>query len=183
MNVQLANSLLSSKESLSVGTPGPGYPLLLRLGKDSHSYPKLRAEEQSSRTPAVRSPPHRASGPGPALCSGEGPVTPRVPEKAAPGADSRGSPDPPCHPDPPSTRGTTISPRRGPEPPRVRGRGYESSAGRLAHPPHLMREAEACSVAAEHKEAFARLHYWSRITNVHSAVTGAARAVHVSLPH
>ena len=76
MNVQLANSLLSSKESLSVGTPGPGYPLLLRLGKDSRSYPKLRAEEQSSWTPAVRSPPHRASGPGPALCSGEGPVTP-----------------------------------------------------------------------------------------------------------
>jgi len=73
-----------------VGTPGPGYPLLLRLGKDSRSYPKLRAEEQSSQTPAVRSPPHRASGPGPALCSGEGPVTPRVPEEAAPGEDSRG---------------------------------------------------------------------------------------------
>jgi len=78
----------------SVGTLGPGYPLLLRLGKDSRSYPKLRVEEQSSRTPAVRSPPRRASGPGPALCSGEGPVAPRVPEKAAPGADSRGSPDP-----------------------------------------------------------------------------------------
>ena len=78
----------------AVGTPGPGYHLLLRLGKDSRSYPKLHAEEQSSRTPAVRSPPRRASGPGPALCSGEGPVTPRVPEKAAPGADSRGSPDP-----------------------------------------------------------------------------------------
>ena len=80
--------------------PGPGYPLLLRLGKDSRSYPKLRAEEQSSRTPAVRSPPRRASGPGPALRSGEGPVTPRVLEKATPGADSRGSPDLPCHPDP-----------------------------------------------------------------------------------
>ena len=77
-----------------VGTPGPGYPLLLRLGKDSCSYSKLRAEEQSSRTPAVRSPPRRASGPGPALCSGEGPVTPHVPEKAALGADSWGSPDP-----------------------------------------------------------------------------------------
>jgi len=53
-----------------VGTPGPGYPLLLRLGKDSRSYPKLRAEEQSSRTPAVRSPPRRANGSGPALCWG-----------------------------------------------------------------------------------------------------------------
>ena len=102
MIVQLANSLLSSKESLSVGTPGPGYPLLLCLGKDSRSYPKLRAEEQSSRTPMVRSPPRRANGPGPALCSGQGPVTPRVPEEAAPGEDSRGSPDPPCHPDPPA---------------------------------------------------------------------------------
>jgi len=64
----------------------------------------------------------------------------------------------PCHPDPPA-QGTSISPRRGPEPPRVRGRGHESSAGRLAHPPHLMREAEACSTAAEHGAAFARLHY------------------------
>ena len=83
-----------------VGTPGPGYPLLLHLGKDSRSYPKLRAEEQGSRTPAVRSPPRRASGPGPALCSGEGSVTPRVPEKAAPGADRRGSPDPPARGEP-----------------------------------------------------------------------------------
>ena len=165
-----------------VGTTGPGYPLLLRLGKDSRSYPKLHAEEQSSRTPAVRSPPRWASGPGPALCSGEGPVTPRVPEKAAPGADSRGSPDP-MPSGPPGTRGTSISPRRGPEPPRVRGRGHESSAGRLAHPPHLMREAEACSVAAEHGAAFARLHYWSRITKVHSAAAGAAHTVYVSLPH
>ena len=101
---------------ISVGTPGPGYPLLLRLGKDSRSYPKLRAEEQSSRTPAVRSPPRRASGPGPALRSGEGPVTPRVPEKAAPGADSRGSPDP-MPSGTPGARGTSISPRRGPGPP------------------------------------------------------------------
>ena len=46
-----------------------------------------------------------------------------------------------------------------------------------------MREAEACSVAAEHEAAFARLHYWSRITKMHSAAAGAARAVHVSLPH
>ena len=107
---------------------------------------------------------------------------PRVPEKAALGADSRGSPDP-MPSGPPGTRGTRISPRRGPEPPRVRGRGHESSAGRLAHPPYLMREAEACSVAAEHGAAFARLHYWSRITKVHSAAAGAARAVHVSLPH
>ena len=81
--------------------PGTGVPLLLRLGKDSRSYPKLRAEEQSSRTPAVRSPPRRASGPGPALCSGEGPVTPCVPEKTTPGANSRG-PRAPCHPDPPA---------------------------------------------------------------------------------
>ena len=73
---------------------------------------------------------------------------PRVPEKAALGADSRGSPDPPCHPEPPARGGASISPRRGLEPPRVRGRGHESSAGRLAHPSHLMLEAEACSVAA-----------------------------------
>jgi len=57
-----------------VGTPGSGYHLLLCLGKDSRSYPKLRAEEQSSRTPAVRSPPRRANDPGPALCSGGGGV-------------------------------------------------------------------------------------------------------------
>jgi hypothetical protein len=110
-------------------------------------------------------------------------VTPRVPEKEAPGADSRGSPDPPVPSGHPGARGTSISPRRGPEPPRVRGRGHESSTGRLAHSPHLMREAEACSIATEHGAAFARLHYWSRITKVHSATAGAARAVHVSLPH
>ena len=28
-----------------VGTPGPGYPLLLRLGNDLRSYSNLRAEE------------------------------------------------------------------------------------------------------------------------------------------
>jgi len=111
-------------------------------------------------------------------------VTPLVPEKAAPGADSLGSPDP-MPSGPPGAQGTSISPRRGPEPPRVRGRGHghESSAGRLAHPPHLMWEDEACSAAAEHGAAFARLHYWSHITKVHSAAVGAARAVQVSLPH
>jgi hypothetical protein len=109
-------------------------------------------------------------------------VTPRVPEKAAPGADSRGSPDP-MPSGLPGAQGTSISLRRGPEPPRVRGRGHESSAGRLAHPPHLLRETEACSAAAEHGAAYARLHYWSHITMVHSAAVGAARAVHVSLPH
>ena len=41
------------KMMMAVGTPGPGYPLLLRLGKDSCSYPKLCFEEQCSRTPAV----------------------------------------------------------------------------------------------------------------------------------
>ena len=114
-----------------VGTPGPGYPLLLRLGKDSRSYPKLRAEEQSSQTPAVRIPPRRASGPGPALCSGEGPVTPRVPEKAAPGANSRGSPDPPCHPDPPARGEPAFHPGG------VRSRHVSAGAGTSLPPEDL----------------------------------------------
>ena len=56
---------------MTVGTPGPGYSLLLRLGKDSRSYPKLRAEEQSRRT--LRSGVHLA-GPTARTCSllGEG---------------------------------------------------------------------------------------------------------------
>jgi len=46
-----------------------------------------------------------------------------------------------------------------------------------------MREDKACSAAAEHGAAFARLHYWSHITKVHSAAAGAARAVYLSLSH
>ena len=45
----------------------------------------------------------------------------------------------------------------------------ESSAGRLAHPPHLMRMVEACSVAAARGTAFVRSHCAPRITKVHSA--------------
>ena len=180
----MQSSPIVSLNGCALSVPGTGVPLLLRLGKDSQSYSKLRAEEQSSRTPTVRSPPRQASGPGPALCSGEGPVMPHVPEKAAPGADSRGSPDPHAIRTP-RRAGNQHFTQEGPEPPRVRGRGHESSTGKLAHPPHLMREAEACSVAAEHGAAFVRLHYWSRITKVHSAAAGAARVVHVCLqaPH
>ena len=107
-------------------------------------------------------------------------MTPRVPEKAAPGADSVGSPDPHA----------IRTPRRaGNQHFTQEGSGAatcpwaRARVGRLAHPPHLMREAEACSVAAEHGAAFARLHYWSRITKVHSEAAGTARAVHVRLPH
>ena len=61
---------------------------------------------------------------------------------------------------------------------RRHGRGLEreSSARRLAHPPHLMRMVEACSVAAAHGIVFVRSHCAPRITKVHSAATCAASA-------
>ena len=52
----------------------------------------------------------------------------------------------------------------------------ESSAGRLAHPPHLMRRVEACSVAAARGTTFVRSHCAPRITKVHSAAACAASA-------
>ena len=55
-----------------------------------------------------------------------------------------------------------------------RGRGRESSAGRLAHPPHSMRVVEACSAAAARGAAFVRPHCGPRITKVYSAATCAA---------
>ena len=61
-----------------------------------------------------------------------------------------------------------------------RRRGYrlerESSAGRLAHPPHSMRVVEACSAAAARGAAFVRPHCGPRITKVHSAAVCAALA-------
>ena len=48
-------------------------------------------------------------------------------------------------------------------------RGRESSAGRLAHPPHSMRVVEACSAAAARGASFARPQCRSYITEVHSA--------------
>jgi len=53
------------------------------------------------------------------------------------------------------------------------GRGRESSAGRLAHPPHSMRVVEACSAAAAHGAAFVRPHCRPHITEVHSAAACA----------
>ena len=57
-----------------------------------------------------------------------------------------------------------------------RGRGRESSTGRLAHPPHSMRVVEACSTAAPRGAAFVRPHCRPHITEVHSAAVCAASA-------
>jgi len=78
------------------------------------------------------------------------------------------------HPDPPFFR-VGVQSRHVP---RWHGRGLvrESSARRLAHPPHLMRMVEACSVAAARGTAFVRSHCAPRITKVHSAAACAAPA-------
>ena len=55
-----------------------------------------------------------------------------------------------------------------------RRRGRESSAGRLAHPPHSMWMVEACSATAARGAAFTRPHCAPRITKVHSAAACAA---------
>ena len=57
-----------------------------------------------------------------------------------------------------------------------RRRGRESSAGRLAHPPHSMRVVKACSTAAARGAAFGRSHCRPRMTEVHSAAACAASA-------
>ena len=57
-----------------------------------------------------------------------------------------------------------------------RGRGRESSAGKLAHPPHSMRVVEACSAAAARRAAFVRPHCRPHITEVHRATAYAASA-------
>ena len=59
---------------------------------------------------------------------------------------------------------------------RRRRRGRESSAGRLAHPPHSMRVVEACSAAAARGAVFVRPHCRPHITEVHSAAACAASA-------
>src|SRR6185369_5941014 len=83
------------------------------------------------------------------------------------------------HPSGPPTRVETIYRRggvRGRHVSHRRRRGRESSAGRLAHPPHSMRVVEACSAAAARGAAFARSHCRPRITEVHSTATCAASA-------
>ena len=49
-----------------------------------------------------------------------------------------------------------------------RGRGRESSTGRLAHPPHSMRVTEACSAAAARGTDLVSPHCRPCITKVHS---------------
>ena len=71
---------------------------------------------------------------------------------------------------PGGVRGRHVSRGRG------RGRGSRSSAGRLAHPPHLMRVVEACSAATASGAAFVRSHCRPRITEVHSAAACTASA-------
>ena len=71
-------------------------------------------------------------------------------------------------------RGRHVSRRR------RRGRGRESSAGRLAHPPHSMWVVEACSAAAARGAAFVKPHCKPHITEVHSVVACAASAQSLS---
>ena len=83
------------------------------------------------------------------------------------------------HPSGPPTHVEQIYRRggvRGRHVPRRRRRGRESSAGRLAHPPHSMRVVEACSAAAARGAAFVRPHCRPHITEVHSAAVCAASA-------
>ena len=81
------------------------------------------------------------------------------------------------HPSGPPTRVKPIYRRggvRGRHVSRRRRRGRESSAGRLAHPPHSMQVVEACSAAAARGAAFVRPHCRPHIIEVHSAAACAA---------
>ena len=59
---------------------------------------------------------------------------------------------------------------------RRRGRGHESSNGRLAHPPHSIRLIEACSASAAREAGFVSPHCRPRITEVHSVADCTASA-------
>ena len=59
---------------------------------------------------------------------------------------------------------------------RRRRRGCESSAGRLAHPPHSMRVIEVCSAAAARGADLVSPHCRPRITKVHNEAACAAPA-------
>ena len=105
------------------------------------------------------------------------------PRKGSSEADSRGPGPPHRGPGPPASVRTShaVEPtyRRGVRSRHVsrrHGRGLvrESSARRLAHPLHLMRMVEACSVAAARGTAFVRPLCAPHITKVHSAATCAA---------
>ena len=102
-------------------------------------------------------------------------------ESSAPTAEGS---DPPwgsgtstCPSGPPAHR-TNIPPGRGSGAPRVPQAQVrrESSAGRLAHPPHSMRVVEACSAAAAREAAFVKPHCRPRITEVHSVAACDAAA-------
>ena len=116
---------------------------------------------------------------------GTGPETPHVPEEGKLRADSQGLGTPHRGPGPPASIRTShaVEPTyhwgvRSRHVSRRRGRRLEceSSAGRLAHPPHSMRVVEACSAAAARGAAFARPHCRPLITEVHSAAACAASA-------
>ena len=57
-----------------------------------------------------------------------------------------------------------------------RGRGRESSSGRLARPPHSMRVDEACSVATARRADFVSPHCKPCITEVHRVAACATPA-------
>ena len=112
-------------------------------------------------------------------------MTPRVPEEGKLRANSRGLGPPIGVRDLPASvrtshaRRTNIPPGRGPGAPRVPqaqawARVFQSSARRLAHPPHSMRVVEACSAATARGAAFVRPHCGPRITKEHSAAACAA---------
>ena len=148
-----------------VGTPGPGYPLLLSLGKSLVVIVNyaLTNEQPDHCGPEPYSPGKR---PRTRSLLGKGPVAPRIPRgspqpKTAGGPrTSRGVPDLPGVPDPcrvpdpdPHTlsgplSGVELTPRlglvrnrhvsRGGAQVRARARGREASAGRVAYLLHSM---------------------------------------------
>ena len=93
---------------ISVGTPGPGYPLLLSLGKSLVVIVNYALTTEQP-DPVVRSPTLPANGPGPAPRLGEGPVTPRAPGEVALSRDSWGPRIPCGAPDLPRSAGPPPS--------------------------------------------------------------------------
>ena len=142
----------------------------------------------------VRSPTLPANDPDP-LPAWEGPVAPRDPEEVALSQNSwgprtsRGAPDLQGSTGPPPGLGSPYypTPRLGwsgaatcPQV-RARARSRVASTGSHAYLPHSKRQAEVRTAIAEPEAAFARLHYWSRVTKAHNAVAGEAHAAYVSL--
>ena len=105
-------------------------------------------------TPAVRTPPHHTSGPGPFPCSGRDPASPRVPQGGMLSTSSR-------RPGPPLSRGP--GPPRDSRTPLAHALALHPGGARDRHVPHYRWRTYICKTLACRARGTPPRHTWKTI--------------------